>query len=319
MDAPADGTVATDFVAADIDGTDWNNRSTMDYASHFPELALKRDGNIYRYEFSLKVYDDAYDHSDPEASRVALTQNREMGMSMAYCDNDEPDGERDNFFGSVWVPEEAYNDHWKDASGFGSLRLVNEDSRMNHPPVLKGSITDFQVSKADTLLLVHGGVSRLFDDPDGDSLMFSVECTEDLLEFTIQNDSLLVTADQGYSGNCMVKLIASDGKSEVFVEFTVSRDVTGTGQHFREIQSLHVYPNPFNDFFSVELGSMDFYEQIIIEVYSLSGRKIKSTIIDFHTEDSPVCRVDMDAVPGGVYIVTVRTGTLEKSVLITKK
>lgn len=319
MDAPGDGAMATDFVAADIDGTDWNDRTTMNYAAHFPELAMKREGNIYRYEFSLKVYDDTYDHSDPEASRVALAPNRLMGMSLAYCDNDEPDGERDNFFGSVWVPEEAYNDHWKDAGGFGSLRLVNEDTRMNNPPVLTGSITDFQVPATDTLLVVFGGVSGLFEDPDGDSLVLTIECTEDLLELTIQNDTLMVSADPGYSGDCTVKLFASDGESQVFVEFTVSRDVTGNCQNLREILPLHVYPNPFNDHFSVELGNLENYEQVFLEVFDLSGRKLKTVIFDFSAGNMTGHHIDMSDVPNGVYIVNVRTGTLGNSVLVSKK
>ena len=162
MNAPADGDMATDFVAADIDGTDWTDRVTMNYASHFPDLALRKDGNIYRYEFSLRIYDDTYDHADPEASRVILAANDLMGMSLAYCDNDQPDGERDNFFGSVWVPEEAYNDHWMNADGFGSIRLVSEGTSLNQPPVIKGIIADYQVPAAGTLLVVQDEVSGTF-------------------------------------------------------------------------------------------------------------------------------------------------------------
>ncbi len=254
MNAPADGDMATEFVAADIDGTDWTERMTMNYASHFPDLALKKDGNIYRYEFSLRVYDDTYDHADPEASRVVLAANNVMGMSMAYCDNDQPDGERDNFFGSVWVPEEAYNDHWIDADGFGTLRLVSGGTRLNQPPVIKGILADYEVPAADTLLVVLEDVSGFFEDPDGDPLIFSVECTEALLSFMIRNDSLLLMADPGYSGESTAKLIASDGQSQVFQEFKVIRDVTGTGQDLADILSLHVYPNPFSDYFQDRTG-----------------------------------------------------------------
>ncbi len=319
LDAPADGAMETDFVAADLDGTSWSDYTIIDYASHFPDLAMKKDGNIYSYEFSLRVYDDTYDHSDPKASRVVLAPNKVMGMSMAYCDNDQPDGKRDNFFGSVWVPEEAYNDHWKNSDGFGSLRLVKEGTGMNQPPVLKGSIADFEVPAADTLMAIHGGVSELFEDPDGDSLVFSVECTEDLLSFMIRNDTLMVMADPAYSGDCTVKLIGSDGQYQVYHEFTVSRDVTGTGQDLADILSLHVYPNPFNDYFQVELGSdPGYFGQILVEVYELSGRKLRSEILDFSTEGIPRLSIDMADVPQGVYIVKVRTGTIEKSVLVTK-
>ena len=160
-------------------------------------------------------------------------------------------------------------------------------------------------------------VSGLFEDPDGDSLVFSVECTEALLSFMIRNDTLMVMADPAYSGDCTVKLIGSDGQYQVYHEFTVSRDVTGSGQDLADILSLNVYPNPFNDYFQVELESVDYYEQIIIEVFDLSGRKLRSEIFDF-TQGSPIHHVDMADTPQGVYIINVRTGTLQKSVLVTK-
>jgi hypothetical protein len=319
LDAPADGNTVTDFVAADIDGTSWSDNIIIDYAAHFPDLAMKKDGNIYRYEFSLRVYDDGYDHADPEASRVALTAGKVMGMSMAYCDNDQPDGERDNFFGSVWVPEEAYNDHWMNADGYGTLRLVTKGTKLNQPPAIKGSIPDFEVSAADTLLSIVGGVSGLFEDPDGDSLILTVECTEALLSFMILNDTLWVMANPVFSGDCSVKLIASDGQSQVYHEFVVSRDVTGTGQELSDILSLHVFPNPFKDFFQVELGiDPGYYEQVLIEVFDLSGKQLRSEVFDFSDSGIQRHRIDMADVPQGVYILTVRTGTITKSALVTK-
>ena len=319
VDAPADGEIIKEFVAVDLDGTGWGDQIKIDYASHFPELVMKKDGNIYRYEFSLKVYNDSYVHSSPEDSRVVLVEDKVLGMSMAYCDNDQPDGARDNFFGSVWVPEEAYNDHWKNSDGFGSLRLVKEGTGMNQAPVLKGSIADFEVPAADTLLVILEGVSGLFEDPDGDSLVFSVECTEALLSFMIRNDTLMVMADPAYSGDCTVKLIGSDGQYQVYHEFTVSRDVTGTGQDLADILSLHVYPNPFNEYFQVELGSdQSYYEQVLIEVFDLSGRQLRSAVFDFNTEGIPRHRIDMADLPQGVYILNVRTGTMAKSILVSK-
>ena len=125
---PADSQNSTDLIACDISGTDWGNRVIENYAFHFPDFSMKRTENVYTYEFSLKVFSDAYSKSNSESSRVALTENKLMGMSIAYCDNDDPDGERDNFFGSVWVPETEYNDHWMNANGFGSVRLMKAQS-----------------------------------------------------------------------------------------------------------------------------------------------------------------------------------------------
>jgi len=136
VDAPADGEVNSDFVVCDIGAG-----GTRNYASHFPQLAMRKDGNQYTWEFSLAVYDDTYDNSDPEASRVQLLEDKIIGLSLAYCDNDsinEVPIERDNFFGSVWVPAEEYNDHWMNADGYGTIKLVGEGSGIEDDLIIPG-------------------------------------------------------------------------------------------------------------------------------------------------------------------------------------
>jgi hypothetical protein len=122
VDAPADGDTTTDFVVCDNAGF-WE---IVDRAGHFPDLAMRKNGDQYIWEFSLAVYADTFDSGDPEASRVDLTEGKIMGLSMAYCDNDAPDGVRDNFFGSVEVAHADSNNHWINADGFGTLELVGE-------------------------------------------------------------------------------------------------------------------------------------------------------------------------------------------------
>jgi hypothetical protein len=127
---PHEGEVTTEFYVGDLAGTSWETVIQADYTAHFPEFALRRSGNTAVWEFSLIVYDDTYDDDNKEESRVRLYAGKEMGLSLAYCDNDDPDEEpktRDKFFGSVWVPEEAYNHHWINADYFGRVRLVERD------------------------------------------------------------------------------------------------------------------------------------------------------------------------------------------------
>lgn len=123
---PADGGTVNTAVVCDLAGTSWGSSTIPNYFNHFDQFALKKVGNTYYYEFALKVYDDTYQSGDPEASRVQLSAGKVLGLSVAYCDNDDPNEDpktRDNFFGSVPVPAAEYNDHWKEAGGFGSLRL----------------------------------------------------------------------------------------------------------------------------------------------------------------------------------------------------
>ena len=129
INAPADGNTTYQCVVCDIAGPSVADSWYPDYASHFPQFTVKKTGNQYVWEFSLAVYDDTYNHNNPEASRVQLQEGKVMGLSLAYCDNDDPDEnpkKRDNFFGSVWVPESAKNDHWKDADGYGTIMLISD-------------------------------------------------------------------------------------------------------------------------------------------------------------------------------------------------
>jgi hypothetical protein len=129
VDAPDNGEVQNQFHALDIAGTNWGypSHKVADYAGHFPEFSMKREDNTYRWEFSLRVHGSTYNPSNPEASVAALGNGKIMGLSLAYCDNDNP-GEsplkRDHFFGSVYVPLSAYNDHWKNANWFGVAKLT---------------------------------------------------------------------------------------------------------------------------------------------------------------------------------------------------
>ncbi len=130
-----DAGLVTDIAACDLGGETWWSADgkgmvyVANYADHVPEFALIQSEGIYTWEFSLKVYDDTYTEEDPESALVTLQEGDMMGLSLAYCDNDNEDEDplqRDHFIGSVWVPEAAQNDHWKDADGFGTLMLVDE-------------------------------------------------------------------------------------------------------------------------------------------------------------------------------------------------
>jgi len=125
-----EGQATHDIVVCDIAGESWGNYYIPNYADHIPEFALRKFGSDrYIWEFSMNVYNDTYEPANPEISRVVLQPGDIMGFSVAYCENDDPDEdpkERDNFIGSVWVPASAFNDHWMDADGFGTIELVGK-------------------------------------------------------------------------------------------------------------------------------------------------------------------------------------------------
>ena len=137
-DCPADGEVITVCQVDDMAGTQ-SNSHRADYTSHFPEFALRRIGNTAVREFSLIVYNDTYTESNKEAARSQLVVDKLMGLSVAYCDNDDPNENpkvRDNMFGSVWEPSPG-NLHWQNANYFGHVKLVSENpsSVENRQPI----------------------------------------------------------------------------------------------------------------------------------------------------------------------------------------
>jgi hypothetical protein len=122
---PADGGTTTTCHVDDMAGTEANTRRA-DYSSHFPEFALRVTGHTAVREFSLIVYNDTYTDSSKEAARVQLSANKEMGLSVAYCDNDdrlENPKVRDSMFGSVAEPAPG-NLHWMNADYFGRIKLT---------------------------------------------------------------------------------------------------------------------------------------------------------------------------------------------------
>jgi hypothetical protein len=152
VNAPADGETATDFTVEDLDGKDWGSSWVVNYASHFPGFAMRKLGNNFVYEFSLKVFNDTYPtqqkngstSTDIEKARVTLTAGKIMGMTMAYCDNDANDGKRDHFFGSTPGKEytanfgfsgtqnsistengqKIFNTCWMSANDYGVVKLM---------------------------------------------------------------------------------------------------------------------------------------------------------------------------------------------------
>jgi Carbohydrate family 9 binding domain-like/Secretion system C-terminal sorting domain len=108
--------------AMDLFGSTYGN--IVDYQSHFSNFSFKNTGNgNYVYELALKVYKDNYDNSNPTASLKTLNVNDNMGLSIAYCDNDQNDLLRDSFIASASVTGFNNNNSYIDASIFGGLIL----------------------------------------------------------------------------------------------------------------------------------------------------------------------------------------------------
>lgn len=94
-------------------------------------------GNTYTWELAMKVFDDSYTVGGSNTP-VTLANGKEMGFSLAYCDNDGS-ASRENFIGSKYLDESVSNNSYIDASIFGTLTLIGPDSPIITPDPTTGN------------------------------------------------------------------------------------------------------------------------------------------------------------------------------------
>jgi len=83
--------------------------------------AIVQDGDIYRWEMAIDVYDDTYTESKNNIP-LLLTSGKLLGFTLAYCDNDT--GSRNAFIGSKSRHGVNNDEGYINADVFGTLELV---------------------------------------------------------------------------------------------------------------------------------------------------------------------------------------------------
>jgi len=142
--------IVTDKVVCDIAGSDWSTDFEIrDYAGHFEDFAVRKQGNKITWEFSLTLYNDTYDHNNPQASKMELFTGDTIGLALAYCDADGAPG-RDHFFGSFTgysTPDkeggkDIYNEGWKNADDYPRFILADTFTVIPYPDDNPGDMDD---------------------------------------------------------------------------------------------------------------------------------------------------------------------------------
>lgn len=168
---PAVGQFSTSMIGAmDLNG---NNYNVVDYQSHFSNFSFKNNGNgSFVYEFELKIYKDTYNSANPAATLKTLAVNDLMGISIAYCDNDDNDQLRDHFFSGTPVDGPNNNNSYINASLFGKYKLgptvlsTNSESLLNTIKIYPNPITDLLNIDFQDFELNNKAEFKLFD-PNG--------------------------------------------------------------------------------------------------------------------------------------------------------
>ena len=117
-------------VSTTFDVVDGGTGVSALFNSHI-EAAWTQSDSLYTWELSIKVFDDTY--VDESSIPVTLANGKEMGYSLAYCDNDAS-VERENFIGSKYLEYDVRNDSYLNASIFGTLTLIDPNAGSVEPP-----------------------------------------------------------------------------------------------------------------------------------------------------------------------------------------
>ncbi|MEM9143573.1 MAG: sugar-binding protein, partial [Bacteroidota bacterium] len=97
-----------------------SNKQPRLYNDHVLSIQT-REGDITTWEVAISIFDQGY-MDGARNERKRLTKQKKMGFALAYSDNDGS-LERENFIGSVFVPDEEKNLWWINADIFGTLVL----------------------------------------------------------------------------------------------------------------------------------------------------------------------------------------------------
>ncbi|MDA3892060.1 MAG: DUF362 domain-containing protein [Salinivirgaceae bacterium] len=282
--------------------------SGINYKDH---VIVKRETigeHKYMWEMAFKIYDESYDHSNPEASLQVLKANQKIGLAVAYCDNDETQA-RENFIGSMVMTAATNNEMYQNADHFG-LFVLNDAANPNSAPVC----TDYEFSIEENSPKGTLVGTVVASDIDGDNLQYSLSFSdlsnafsidETTGELIVNNEDLL---DFETVQSVTLEIEVSDGIAKVSSEVVISiTDIEEVGINDNEILSFKVYPNPNNGVFTIQRVNN---ESAIskVELYSNNGA-LMSTKSFGNTSTQKEVLVDFSKSKQGMYFVKIYTET----------
>jgi hypothetical protein len=113
--------ISLSFDVVDL-GAGWE---VMNFTDHVTTDMDTVDNDLYVWEAAMLIYDDTF---VPGAlnTPVVLAHSKEIGFSIAYCDNDETTG-RENFIGSTYKAT-SEDVMWQNADYFSTLTLIDPNT-----------------------------------------------------------------------------------------------------------------------------------------------------------------------------------------------
>lgn len=138
----------------------------------------------------------------------------------------------------------------------------------------------------------------VFETEDGDIVEFNVSLNGDNTEFTITPTSELSSLTTYYLAILPVMGEEDDITDTEAISFTTV-EIVGINEFFNE--NISVFPNPANDFITIDLGN--YTEKAEISIYDISGKIVLNKTI---TEEN--AKLDISNIPNGMYLIKISDG-----------
>ncbi len=146
------GNNTTDYDAIDIfdptNSYNWGAGIYINSKSHLPEFKRTNIGTKYIWEFSLKVLTSTYKPTDnSELFKATLADGKKMGLTIAYCDNDNSavNPKRDNFIASKYQTQANSDISWQNSTTFAHLTL--KENAVNGVDEIENSADKIYIDK----------------------------------------------------------------------------------------------------------------------------------------------------------------------------
>jgi len=199
-----------------------------------------------------------------------------------------------------------WNDHWMDASAYGTLKL--DDDQPNRPPEVIQTINELQILQLNIPYIAVTNLNEIFLDPDGDQLIYSGSTNDTRLTVGIQDDTVVVVNLIDFLDDevVVVTIMANDGDSYVSTQFTVH----GIVDNVKELSAesfITINPNPSNSNLSIKIDN-NILGLVEIQVMDLSGKLITENL-EFKVSQVEEYSVDLNDLDPGLYLVQIKQGT----------
>jgi hypothetical protein len=154
-------------------------------------------------------------------------------------------------------------------------------------------------------------LDNVFQDPNGDTLSYSVITTSNIILATINSNILEISTIQDLVGTDTVFVSATDGQFSISDTFTVTITPATKYDEISQLPSEFAlkqsYPNPFNPTTTIkfDIPELSF---VTLKVYDVLGKEITTLV----NEEKPAGRYELEFnatnLPSGIYFYRLQAG-----------